>query len=97
MAAAQVKAPQTAAFTSTDDIVVAAGSVVTVGIYTDEAGGIASTECVKFYVNTPSVDNHDFTLRGGLGNQQKAIVGPCTLYGVKLATTRKIGVYKDEG
>lgn len=95
MAAASVIAPQTAAFATSGDIVVAAGSQVTVGIYTDEAGGIPAGEVVRFYVNTPSVDNHDFTLRQG--KLQQVIVGPCTVYGVKGVTTRKIGVYKDVG
>lgn len=97
MAAAQVKAPQTAAFTTSGDITVAAGAQVTVGIYSDEAGGIAPNEWVDFYVDTPSVDNHDFTLRGGVGATTKVIVGPCTVYGVKGVTTRKIGVFKDVG
>lgn len=95
MAAASVKAPQTAAFSTSGNITVAAGAQVTVGIYTDEAGGIAPSEQVKFYVDTPSVDNFDFALNGACLN--RVIVGPCTVYGVKDATTRKIGVYKDVG
>lgn len=101
MAAAQVKAPQTAAFTTSGDITVAAGTQVTVGIYSDEAGGIAPSEVVRFYINTPSVDNHSFTLpmRGadGVWKYEQVVVGPSTVYGVKDATTRKIGVYKDVG
>lgn len=99
MAAAAVIAPQTAAFATSGDIVVAAGEQVTVGIYTDEAGGIPAGEVVRFFVNTPSVDNQEFTLptRDGGWKLQRVISGPCTLYGVKKATTRKIGVFKDTG
>jgi hypothetical protein len=95
MAAAEVISPRTAAFATSGDITVAAGAAVTVGIYSDEAGGIPANEVVHFYVNTPSVDNHDFTL--GQRNTQRVVVGPCTVYGVKAVTTRKIGVYKDVG
>jgi len=101
MAAASVKAPQTAAFSTSGDITVAAGAQVTVGIYSDEAGGIASSEVVRFYINTPSVDNHSFTLPSrsadGVVKLEQVVVGPCTIYGVKDATTRKIGVFKDVG
>lgn len=100
MAAAAVIAPQTAAFATSGDITVAAGAVVTVGVYSDEAGGIPSGEVVRFYVNTPSVDNHEFTLPQADGTgwkYQRSVVGPCTIYGVKRVTTRKIGVFKDVG
>ena len=101
MAAAAVIAPQTAAFTTSGDITVAAGSQVTVGVYTDEAGGFPANEVVRFFVKTPSVANREFTLpshNGGDGwKYQRVIAGPCTLYGVKDATTRKIGVFKDVG
>jgi hypothetical protein len=97
MSAAEVKAPQTAAFTTSGDITVAAGSQVTVGIYSDEAGGIGGNEWVNFFVKTPAtpIDNLAFTLRGG--KLQEVVVGPCTVYGVKGVTTRKIGVFKDVG
>lgn len=100
MAAAQVIAPQTAAFATSGDITVAPGTQVTVGIYSDEAGGIPAGEVVRFYVNTPSVDNHEFTLPACDGDgwkYQRVITGPCTIYGVKRATTRKVGVFKDVG
>lgn len=101
MAAAQVIAPQTAAFTTSGDITVAANSSVTVGVYTDEAGGFPAGEVVRFYVNTPSVDNHEFTLPSAAPGEgwkyQRVIAGPCTIYGVKRVTTRKIGVFKDVG
>ena len=101
MAAAVVIAPQTALFTTSGDIVVAAGSSVTVGIYTDEAGGLAHNEVVRFYVKTPSIANREFSLpasdKDGAWKYQKVIGGPCTLYGVKEATVRKIGVFKDAG
>lgn len=99
MAAAQVIAPQTAAFTTSGDITVAAGAQVTVGIYTDEAGGIPPREVVRFFVKTPSVANHEFTLPSADDGwkYQRVITGPAVIYGVKAATTRKIGVFKDVG
>ena len=102
MAAAAVIAPQTAAFSTSGDITVAAGASVTVGIYTDEAGGYPANEVVAFFVDTPSsIDNAEFVLpsrNGGDGwKYQRVIGGPCTIRGVKAATTRKIGVFKDVG
>jgi hypothetical protein len=101
MAAEAVIAPQTAAFSTSGDITIAAGESVTVGVYSDEAGGIPAGEVVRFFVNTPSVDNQEFTLPSANGadgwKYQRVIGGPCTIYGVKKATTRKIGVFKDTG
>lgn len=95
MAATQVVAPGTTAVDSAD-IVVPAGAIHTVGIYTDNAAGLAATQGVALYAKTPS----QLILLGQLSavDPLRAVQGPITVVArrpVQAAGAANVGVFKD--
>lgn len=84
-------AAKTAA-TSTD-LNIGQGEAKTIGIFTDDAGGIPANEFVRVYVDTPSEDLLSFTLSGVKPLQ--VVTGPCTIRAKRPVTTVNIGVFAE--
>ena len=91
MAQATVLASGTTEATSSD-IVVAAGAVVTVGLFVS-TGVIDGTMRAKLYMDTPGVDN----VEAELDNVHKTYVisGPCTARVVRKQCPTAFGVYTE--
>lgn len=92
MAQVTTLASATAAGTSTD-IVVAAGSSVTVGIYTADANGIPGDARILVYVDSPGNDILECALTAN--DPIQVIAGPCTARGKKPASTVAYGMFHE--
>lgn len=78
--------------TSTD-LNIAQGEAKTIGIFTDDAGGIPSHEFVRVYVDTPSSDLLSFILSGV--KPLEVVTGPCTVRAIRPITSVNIGVFAE--
>lgn len=92
MAQATILAAAKTAAASTD-LTVAAGAVATIGIFTDEAGGIPASEGVRLFIDTPGLDLQRYTLSGA--NPVQVVAGPCTIRAKRRVTTVNIGVFTE--
>lgn len=92
MAQNTILAAATATGTSTD-VVVAAGSQVTIGIYTTDAGGIPGDARVQVYIDTPSQDKLLFALTSNAPVQ--VLSGPGTFRCVKPASAVAYGAFTE--
>jgi hypothetical protein len=81
-----------AAATSTD-LNIGQGEAKTIGIFTDDAGGIPASDFVRVYVDTPSADLLGFTLSGVKPVQ--VVTGPCTVRAKRPVTSVNIGVFAE--
>lgn len=86
-----LSAAKTAA-TSTD-LNIGQGEAKTIGIFTDDAGGIPSNEFCRVFVDTPSNDLMSFTLSGARPIQ--VVTGPCTVRVKRPVTSVNIGVFAE--
>lgn len=93
MAQNTVLAAGTTAATSSD-IVVAAGSQVTVGIFTAAAAGIGGNESVSVYMDTPGNDTLLFQLSGN--DPARVITGPGTYRAVRGVVATSFGVFTED-
>ena len=92
MAQATILAVGTTAATSTD-LIVAAGAVATIGVFTDSAGGIPANEGVDLMLDTPSEDVRVGRLDGNHPTQ--VVSGPCTVRAKRGVTSVNIGVFTE--
>lgn len=95
MAATQVLAPGTTAVDSAD-IVVPAGQIHTVGIYTDSVAGLAATQGMTVFARTPSQPIPIGQLTGS--DPTRGVPGPITVFGrrpMQAAGAVNLGLWKD--
>lgn len=82
----------TKAGTSTD-VVVAAGSTVTIGLFASDAGGIPGNLAATVYLDTPG---NDLVLTSLSGKEPaKQFNGPCTLRAKKSETSFAFGIFSE--
>lgn len=85
--------PETEDADTSSDIVVAAGAVVTVGIYTSDNGGLPGDSRIVVYIDTPGDDKALFEL---VPNYPVRVVsGPCTLRGTKPSSAVAYGMFSE--
>ena len=92
MAQATILAASTAAGTSTD-VVVAAGSTVTIGLFTADAGGIPPHEGGDILIDTPGNDLLVVSVNGVKPVVQ--VSGPATYRSKKGVTSVALGFFSE--
>lgn len=78
---------------TSSDVVVAAGEIVTLGIFTDNTSGIPKQAGVTLMVDTPGLDIPAYALTPD--NPVQAVSGPCTIRAVRPTVPVSIGVFKE--
>lgn len=91
MAQSTILAAGTTEATSTD-VVVAAGSVVTIGVFV-AAGSLPESTSVEVFLDTPGAD----VFEAELSNERPAvqIAGPCTVRAIRRATGANVGIFSE--